>query len=139
MASFEHSLYEASLFQICVGIIFSVVFFQIVARLIRKHGTPKRVSCTDKWKWQNIAVSWIHAVIVGICDVSWYVLIDIKRIRLKTKSYDDVQIRNIMGDNRLHTNGGTSVYMLVGVVPLVRDSDHSRVCRSQLCNMSFCC
>ena len=53
------------------GVILSALFFQVVCHFVGKLGKPKSVKDSDEWKWRNLVVSWIHAIIIGVWDLSW--------------------------------------------------------------------
>jgi len=55
------------------GVAVSVVFFQSLNQLLLRFGSPKSVHVDEVWKWRNLFVSWVHAVIVGTWDMSWLV------------------------------------------------------------------
>jgi len=55
------------------GIAVSVVFFQSLNQFLLRFGSPKSVRIDEMWKWRNLFVSWVHAVIVGTWDLSWLV------------------------------------------------------------------
>jgi len=55
------------------GIAVSVVFFQALNQFLLRFGSPKSVRVDEVWKWRNLFVSWVHAVIVGTWDLSWLV------------------------------------------------------------------
>ena len=55
------------------GIAVSVVFFQSLNQLLLRFGSPKSLRIDQVWKWRNLFVSWVHAVIVGTWDLSWLV------------------------------------------------------------------
>lgn len=50
------------------GVLLSVFFFQILNKIVSGYGPPKSMQ-TDVWKWKNLFVSWIHAIICGIWDL----------------------------------------------------------------------
>ena len=54
------------------GMILTVVFFQILNKIVG-NGNGSNGSKIDAkfWKWKNLYISWIHAVIVGLWDISW--------------------------------------------------------------------
>jgi len=54
------------------GILFSIVFFQSINQLLLRIGSPTSVRKEDVWKWRNLFVSWIHAVIIGAWDLSCF-------------------------------------------------------------------
>ena len=54
------------------GMLLSIFFFQILNKIVSGYGPPKSMQ-TEVWKWKNLFVSWIHAVICGIWDLLWYV------------------------------------------------------------------
>ena len=49
------------------AVLASMVFFQILNKLV---GTPKSIE-TEVWKWKNLFISWVHAVIIGVWDLTW--------------------------------------------------------------------
>ncbi len=53
--------------------LFAVFFFHIIHRIVGAIGPPKSVQ-TNPWKWKNLLISWVHAIIVGIWNLMWYVL-----------------------------------------------------------------
>ena len=55
------------------GIVLSVAFFQTLNQTVLRIGCPKAVGRENHWKWRNLVVSWMHALIVGIWDITWYV------------------------------------------------------------------
>jgi len=55
------------------GIAVSVVFFQSLNQLLLRCGSPQSVHIDEVWKWRNLFVSWVHAVIGGTWDLSWLV------------------------------------------------------------------
>lgn len=54
------------------GILLSVCFFQSLNQLIVWIGCPRSVGRENVWKWRNLVVSWTHAVIVGIWDITCF-------------------------------------------------------------------
>lgn len=58
------------------GILLSVCFFQSLNQIVlRLVGCPKTVGRENVWKWRNLVVSWTHALIVGVWDLTcffWY-------------------------------------------------------------------
>ncbi|CAG5135365.1 unnamed protein product [Candidula unifasciata] len=46
-------------------IVASVLFFQLVNLLVKSYGPPKSVT-DDEWKWRNLVVSWVHAMIASL-------------------------------------------------------------------------
>jgi hypothetical protein len=54
-----------------VGVAVSVLFFQAVNQVVVRVSRPKSVVEEDYWKWRNLLVSWIHAVVIGVWDLSW--------------------------------------------------------------------
>lgn len=52
-------------------ILASVGLFSIFNFLAYKYGPPPTVT-GDIWRWRNTFVSWIHAVIIGLCVLYWY-------------------------------------------------------------------
>jgi len=57
----------------CAGIVLSVAFFQTLNQTVLRVGSPKAVGRENYWKWRNLVVSWMHALIVGVWDITWYV------------------------------------------------------------------
>ena len=57
----------------CAGIVLSIAFFQTLNQTVLRGGCPKAVGRENYWKWRNLVVSWMHALIVGVWDISWYV------------------------------------------------------------------
>jgi len=55
------------------GIVLSVAFFQTLNQVVLRIGCPKAVGRENYWKWRNLVVSWMHALIVGVWDITWYV------------------------------------------------------------------
>ena len=53
-----------------IGVLASAVAFQIANQILIVVGPPKSVQ-TDEWKFRNLFISWIHALIVGIWDILW--------------------------------------------------------------------
>ena len=53
------------------GICVSVIFFQSLNQLLLRFGSPLTVGKDNFWKWRNLFVSWVHALIVGTWDLSW--------------------------------------------------------------------
>ncbi|ESP00987.1 hypothetical protein LOTGIDRAFT_172917 [Lottia gigantea] len=51
----------------------SIVFFQIVNIVVQKIGKPKSVR-EDSWRWTNLVVSWVHAMIISIWDIVCFIL-----------------------------------------------------------------
>ncbi|XP_005102191.1 TLC domain-containing protein 2 [Aplysia californica] len=48
----------------------SMLFFQLVNWILKSKGPPKTLK-EDEWKWRNLYVSWVHALIISIwCSVS---------------------------------------------------------------------
>ncbi|BFZ19115.1 hypothetical protein BsWGS_22154 [Bradybaena similaris] len=43
----------------------SVLFFQLLNLLVKSYGPPKSVT-DEEWKWRNLLVSWVHAVIASV-------------------------------------------------------------------------
>jgi len=61
-------------------IVSSVILFQTLNEILKRSyhaskATPGIEADTkasdDLWKWRNLLISWIHAVIVGTWDLSW--------------------------------------------------------------------
>jgi len=57
----------------CAGIVLSIAFFQTLNQTVMRIGSPKAVGRENYWKWRNLVVSWMHALIVGIWDITWCV------------------------------------------------------------------
>ena len=54
----------------------SIVSFYFIGKLLKEYGKPSFVSKDiEFWKWQNIAVSWVHGLLCGTWDLLWYVLL----------------------------------------------------------------
>ncbi|XP_050410628.1 TLC domain-containing protein 2 [Patella vulgata] len=51
----------------------SMLFFHGVNSVVCRMGKPKSVK-EDSWKWTNLVVSWVHALIVGVWDLSCFIL-----------------------------------------------------------------
>ena len=56
-----------------LGVATSALFFLLVSHILVRIGNPKSVKESDDWKWRNLLVSWIHAFIIGVWDLSWLV------------------------------------------------------------------
>ena len=55
----------------CAWVVLSIAFFQTLNQTVL---CPKAVGQNNNyWKWRNLVVSWLHAVIVGVWDITWYV------------------------------------------------------------------
>ena len=54
-----------------IGVFVTAIFFQIINQVTQKVGAPSAVEKSDVWKWRNLFISWIHALIVGSWDISW--------------------------------------------------------------------
>lgn len=54
------------------GIVLSVAFFQTLNQTVLRIGCPKAVGRENHWKWRNLVVSWMHALIVGIWDITCF-------------------------------------------------------------------
>ena len=54
------------------GVFLSAVAFQIANQILIITGPPKSVE-TEEWKFRNLFISWVHALIVGVWDILWYV------------------------------------------------------------------
>ena len=54
------------------GVLLTIFTFQMLNRLVASYGPPKSVQ-TDFWQWRNLFISWIHALVCGIWDLSWLV------------------------------------------------------------------
>ena len=48
----------------------SILFFLSLNLLVTVIGAPTYIRA-DFWKWRNLLISWIHALIVGIWDILW--------------------------------------------------------------------
>ncbi|ELT93571.1 hypothetical protein CAPTEDRAFT_64685, partial [Capitella teleta] len=57
-----------------IGVVVTAVFFQIINQIVGKVGPPSKVDKSDTWKWRNLFISWIHAIIVGSWDLSCFVI-----------------------------------------------------------------
>ncbi len=55
-----------------LGVLASALCFQIINQIVTVYGPPKSVQIGE-WKYKNLFISWIHALIVGTWDASWYV------------------------------------------------------------------
>lgn len=55
-----------------LGVGTSFIFFWCINIYLQWAGPPKNVGTKDIWKWKNIQISFIHAVIIGIWNLSWY-------------------------------------------------------------------
>ena len=53
-----------------IGVFLSAVAFQIANQILIITGPPKSVQ-TEEWKFRNLFISWIHALIIGIWDILW--------------------------------------------------------------------
>jgi len=54
------------------GIILSIAFFQTLNQTVLWIGCPRAVGRDNAyWKWRNLGVSWVHALIVGVWDITW--------------------------------------------------------------------
>ena len=53
------------------AIVASIVGFQILNEICVKVGLPDSVDAKDTWKYRNLVISWTHALIVGIWDLTW--------------------------------------------------------------------
>ena len=53
------------------GMVLTVVFFQILNKIVSGSHGPTKGNRPDYWKWKNLYISWIHACIVGIWDITW--------------------------------------------------------------------
>ncbi|XP_071093216.1 TLC domain-containing protein 2-like [Haliotis cracherodii] len=51
----------------------TILFFFIVNLVISFVGAPKSVQ-EDAWKWRNLLVSWVHALICSVWDLSSFIL-----------------------------------------------------------------
>jgi len=54
------------------GIVLSVAFFQTLNQTVLRVGSPKAVGRDNYWKWRNTVVSWMHALIVGVWDITCF-------------------------------------------------------------------
>ena len=52
-------------------IISSVIGFHILNEIVVKVGVPNTVEAKDTWKYRNLVISWIHALVVGVWDLTW--------------------------------------------------------------------
>ncbi len=52
------------------GVLITAVCFQVANQVLIVLGPPKSVQ-TDEWKFRNLFISWIHALIVGTWDILW--------------------------------------------------------------------
>ncbi len=53
-----------------LGILFTFTFFQVLNKIVRVIGLPKSAKI-DQWRWTNLFISWIHAVIAGTWNILW--------------------------------------------------------------------
>ena len=53
-----------------IGVFLSAVAFQFANQILIITGPPKSVQ-TEEWKFRNLFISWIHALIVGVWDILW--------------------------------------------------------------------
>jgi len=58
-----------------LGVAASALFFLFVNQILVWIGNPKSVKEKDEWKYRNLLVSWIHAVLIGVWDLSWLVIV----------------------------------------------------------------
>ena len=66
----------------------AIAFFQGLNYVVMRCGNPKAVrSDVDPWRWRNLFISWVHAAIVGVWDILWYVITEKPRRQkiMKTK------------------------------------------------------
>lgn len=69
----EHQLPAVSYSQGYASMAISIVFFSILNRIVLIFDKdPGRTA--ESWKWRNLFISWIHAFIVGVWDITcfWY-------------------------------------------------------------------
>lgn len=52
-------------------VVFSVVFFRISNLIVAKFIEPPPSAINDPWRWRNLFVSWIHAILCGSWDIMW--------------------------------------------------------------------
>ncbi|CAC5419989.1 unnamed protein product [Mytilus coruscus] len=58
----------------------SIMLMFAICSVVTKFGKPKTLKeGVSLWKWRNILISWIHAVVVGIWDFLWQVLIFVEK------------------------------------------------------------
>uniref|UniRef100_A0A8W8MNV8 TLC domain-containing protein n=1 Tax=Magallana gigas TaxID=29159 RepID=A0A8W8MNV8_MAGGI len=50
-------------------VVFSVVFFRISNLIVAKFIEPPPSAINDPWRWRNLFVSWIHAILCGCWDI----------------------------------------------------------------------
>jgi len=55
-------------------IISSVIGFHILNEIVVKVGVPNTVEAKDTWKYRNLVISWIHALVVGVWDLTCFIL-----------------------------------------------------------------
>ncbi|XP_074642616.1 TLC domain-containing protein 2-like [Tubulanus polymorphus] len=55
-------------------LLFSMLFFHILKTIVNFYGAPKVVPDKDEWRWKNLFVSWIHALIVGSWNLACMVI-----------------------------------------------------------------
>jgi hypothetical protein len=66
----EHQLPAVSYSQGYASMAISIVFFSILNRIVLIFDKdPGRTA--ESWKWRNLFISWIHAFIVGVWDITW--------------------------------------------------------------------
>ena len=53
------------------SILLSAAAFQLLNQAVLRWLTPGVVAGDDLWKWRNLFISWVHAVIIGTWDLSW--------------------------------------------------------------------
>ena len=49
----------------CAWILGSVGFFQLLNLCVKQANTDTTTPSEELWKWRNLLISWIHALIVG--------------------------------------------------------------------------
>lgn len=54
-------------------VILSAVVFSICNVVVKRRGSPAMIAESDTWKWRNLYISWIHALIVGSWDILCFV------------------------------------------------------------------
>lgn len=52
-----------------LAVVFSVVFFRISNLIVAKFIQPPLRAASDPWRWRNLFVSWIHAILCGCWDI----------------------------------------------------------------------
>ena len=66
----------------CAVIFVSALLFHTINRVIFRF-VRCPVEEDESWKWRNLVVSWIHALIIGTWDLSWLVKKNRKVINLE--------------------------------------------------------